>query len=67
MDHGRLLTLDEVSEMTGISKSQLRWLRQTGRGPRMGLVSGRVRAKESDVEAWIESEIASTATGGTAA
>lgn len=58
----RLLTLDEVSEKTGISKATLRWLRANGRGPRMGILAGRLRAKEEDVDAWIEQELEATAT-----
>lgn len=62
----RLLTLDEVSEMTGIPKTTLRWLRAQQRGPRMGVVAGRLRAKESEVAAWIDQELAATSTGGAA-
>ena len=59
---GRLLTLDEVSEKTQISKATLRWLRAQGRGPRMGIVAGRLRAKEVDIDAWVEAELAATDT-----
>lgn len=64
---GRLLTLSEVSEKTGIGVNTLRWLRQQGRGPRMGVVAGRLRAKEDDVDAWVEAELAATSNPGSAA
>lgn len=62
---GRLLTLNEVSEKTGISKATLRWLRaqSPARGPRMGIVAGRLRAREEDVDAWIDAELAATSKG----
>lgn len=59
----RLLTFDEVSDRTGIPKATLRWLRAQGRGPRMGLLAGRLRAREEDVDAWVEAELGATATG----
>lgn len=60
----RLLTLNEMSEKTGISTATLRWLRANDRGPRMGIVAGRLRAFEEDVDEWIEAEIAATSKQG---
>ncbi|MFC0707857.1 helix-turn-helix transcriptional regulator [Cellulomonas uda] len=62
----KLLTLDEASERTGISKAQYRWMRQQNRGPKFGLVAGRLRIFEDDLNRWIEQELAATATGGAA-
>lgn len=60
----RLLTLTEVSDMTGVPVATLRWLRAVHpeRAPRMGKLAGRLRAKESDVRAWVEQELAATST-----
>lgn len=49
-----LKTMDEVSEMTRIPVATLRFYRHQGnKGPRSGLVGGRVMYREQDVLAWI--------------
>ncbi|GAA4176351.1 helix-turn-helix transcriptional regulator [Gryllotalpicola koreensis] len=50
----RLLSYDDVSELTGLTPATLRWLRQQGRGPRGFKLGRRVRFYETDVWAWIE-------------
>jgi excisionase family DNA binding protein len=50
----RLLTYDDVAEITGITAGTLRYLRHKGRGP-VGFKLGRqVRFLRRDVQAWIE-------------
>jgi predicted DNA-binding transcriptional regulator AlpA len=61
----RLLTLPEVAEVTRLSLSTHRWLRQEGRGPKTFKVGRRVVAKESDVLQWIDRQHqADTRVGG---
>lgn len=53
MSH-RIMTLDQVSERTGIPINTLRFYRATRqRGPKTFKLGGRVVALEEDVEAWI--------------
>ena len=61
-----LLTLDQAAERTGISKATFRWLRHQDRGPKFGVIAGRLRIYEDDLERWIERELEATATGGAA-
>lgn len=50
----KLLTMAEVSEMTGVSENTLRYYRHKGIGPKSGKLAGRVIYRESDVLAWID-------------
>jgi predicted DNA-binding transcriptional regulator AlpA len=51
-----LLTITEVSEMTGTPVPTLRWWRAINSGgPKSGLLGGRVVYRLSDVQAWIDS------------
>ena len=50
----RLLTKAEVLEITGFSYSSIwSWMR-SGRFPRSLAVSGRVRGREREIQAWLE-------------
>jgi predicted DNA-binding transcriptional regulator AlpA len=61
---GEILLMEEVSELTRIPLSTLRYYRHTGRlGPRSFLLGGRVVYKRGDVEAWIESRYQAEAEG----
>ena len=52
-----ILLMEEVSELTGIPMSTLRFYRHAGRGgPRSFKLGGRVVYRRSDVEAWIEAQ-----------
>lgn len=53
-----LLTLSEVSERTRVPIATLRYwkTRTPDRGPRLFVLGGRVVAKASDVDAWIEQQ-----------
>lgn len=51
-----LMKMTEVSEYTGISISTLRWLRHQRRGPKGGVVAGRVMYRQSDVDAWLDAQ-----------
>lgn len=57
-DSRKLLTIDEVSEMTGIAVGTLRWWRATGAQgvPQARKVGGRVLYSRADVDAFIEGE-----------
>ena len=50
-----ILLMPEVSELTRIPLSTLRFYRHSGQGPRSFPLGGRVVYKRADVEAWIES------------
>jgi predicted DNA-binding transcriptional regulator AlpA len=63
--NSEILLMPEVSELTRVPMSTLRFYRHSGQGPRSFLLGGRVAYKRSDVTAWVESQYA-TATGGDA-
>ena len=51
---GKIMTLDQVSQRTGIPINTLRFYRATRqRGPKTFKLGGHVVALEEDVEAWI--------------
>lgn len=52
----KLLKLPEVSVMTGLPESTLRFMRTTGYGPRSARVGRRVMYREDDVLSWIEEQ-----------
>lgn len=55
-DH-TLMTTDEVSAMTRVKTSTLRyWRHQGNQGPRSFLLGKRIMYKRTDVEAWIEDQ-----------
>lgn len=68
----RILTLDEVSERTGVPVNTLRFYRATrSGGPKTFKLGGRVVALEEDVDAWVSAcyhaeDTASPETAGTA-
>ncbi|HET8600047.1 MAG TPA: hypothetical protein VFL99_06950 [Segeticoccus sp.] len=50
----QILTLEQVSERTGVPVNTLRFYRATGqRGPKTFKLGGRVVAFEEDVDAWV--------------
>lgn len=50
-----ILSLEQVSERTGVALNTLRYYRATGKdGPRTFKLGGRVVAFEDDVDAWIQ-------------
>jgi excisionase family DNA binding protein len=58
----RLLTIEQVAELTGLSRSTLFQMRCQGRGPASLRISNRVRVRESALEAWLaEAEAAEQA------
>ena len=56
----KLLTFNEVSELTNIPIATLRWYRAKGMGPKTFRLGGRVMAREDDVEAWIQAQYAAS-------
>ena len=56
----KLLTLDEVSELTHIPIATLRWYRAKGIGPKTFRLGGRVMAREVDVDEWIRDQYAAS-------
>lgn len=60
------LSTPEVSEMTGISESTLRYWRQTGDGPRSWKLGRRAVYDLADVEEWLAAQKAATSRGGAA-
>lgn len=56
-DADRLLTKAEVSTKVRRPIATLNFWRTRGIGPRSALIGGRVLYRESDVDAWIASEI----------
>lgn len=59
-----LLSTSEVSEITGLSESTLRYFRATDQGPKSGKLGRRVLYKSEDVNTWIEEQLEITARGG---
>lgn len=58
-----LLSMQDVSDLTGIPLGTLRHYRHTGKGgPRCGKVGSRIYYRRADVEAWVNEHFA--ATGG---
>ena len=53
-----ILTLAEVSERTRVPLATLRFWRsmEPGKGPKTFKIGGRVVAKASDVDAWIDAQ-----------
>jgi predicted DNA-binding transcriptional regulator AlpA len=54
--NAEILLMPEVSELTRIPLSTLRFYRHSGQGPRSFLLGGRVVYKRSDVTQWIETQ-----------
>ena len=52
---GEILLMEEVSELTRIPLSTLRFYRHSNQGPRSFKLGGRIAYKRSDVLDWIES------------
>lgn len=50
----RLMTIEEVSEETRIPVNTLRFYRHKGAGPQFAKLGGRLMAKRTDVEEWID-------------
>lgn len=58
----KLLTLPEAAVRTRVPEGTLRRWRCVGTGPTSGLVGRRVVYRESDLEAWLDTQLAATAT-----
>ena len=61
----KLLTTDEVAEMTGLSPetlAQWRWLKKEIPFVRLGKKC--VRYRQSDIDAWVEKRLVSVTSGG---
>jgi len=56
----RPLKIPEVSEMTGISETTLRWYRHANLGPRSFKLGRRVLYLEEDVTAWMQERYEAT-------
>jgi predicted DNA-binding transcriptional regulator AlpA len=52
----RILSITETSEWTTVPVPTLRYFRSKSTGPKSFKLAGRVRYKESDVEAWIQEQ-----------
>lgn len=59
----RLLTIEEVSEMLGLTRGALAQMRYEGRGPKYAKLSAKaIRYRASDVSDWVDGVVrASTA------
>lgn len=53
----KLLTLEEVAELTRTPLSTLRYWRHRGEGPNTFRLGRRVLARESDIRAWIDERV----------
>ena len=56
MTTDQLLSLGEVSEMTGLAKPTLYGMRSRGDGPPSFRVQGRVKYRKSAVEQWLKDQ-----------
>lgn len=61
----KMLTEQDVMNMTGLARGTLAYWRHAGTGPRSYKLGRRVRYDEADVLAWIAESKAATARGGT--
>ena len=61
----KMLTEQDVVQMTGLARGTLAYYRHAGTGPRSYKLGRRVRYDEADVLAWIAESKAATARGGT--
>lgn len=62
----RALTVQELSEATGIPLGTLRYWRHCGIGPKSYTIGRSVRYDADDVDTWIEGQKAATSRGGVA-
>ncbi|ROP36254.1 helix-turn-helix transcriptional regulator [Saccharothrix texasensis] len=60
----RRLKTPEVSELTGIPQSTLRWWRHEDRGPESYVLEGSVVYDEDKVLAWVDAQKAASVRGG---
>ena len=60
----KMLTEQDVMNMTGLARGTLAYWRHAGTGPRSYKLGRRVRYDEADVLAWIAESKAATARGG---
>jgi excisionase family DNA binding protein len=51
----KLLTTEEVAELTGFKRRTIEEWRRSGKGPRYVVIEHRIRYRPADVEAWIDS------------
>lgn len=52
----RLLTIDEVSELTRVPVNTLRYWRHCGTGPSSARIGKRVVYREADIARWIDGQ-----------
>lgn len=62
-----LLGISEVSELTGVPETTLRWYRATATGPKSFKVGRRVRYWRKDCLEWLTSQEEMTQRGGVSA
>ncbi|MEV8372472.1 helix-turn-helix domain-containing protein [Kribbella sp. NPDC056861] len=60
----RLLTLDEVSELTRVPVNTLRYWRHCGTGPSSARLGKRVVYRESEVVRFVDEQFADSGRGG---
>ena len=60
----KMLTEQDVVQMTGLARGTLAYYRHAGTGPRSYKLGRRVRYDEADVLAWIAEQKAATSRGG---
>ena len=61
----KLLTLNQVSELTHVPVATLRWFRAQNIGPKTFRLGGRVMAREEDVDAWVQAQYLASTTEDT--
>jgi predicted DNA-binding transcriptional regulator AlpA len=52
----KILTIEEVAELTRAPLATLRWWKHVNRGPRAFKLGRRIVYKEADVRAWIDAQ-----------
>jgi excisionase family DNA binding protein len=58
---GRLLTIDEVAELTRVPANTLRYWRHRGTGPTAARIGKRLVYQEDEVNTWIEKQFSDQA------
>lgn len=50
-------TFEELADWFGVDLATLRWMRQTGQGPRAHRVGKALRVRRADVESWLATRV----------
>jgi excisionase family DNA binding protein len=61
INESELLTIDEAAKLLRVPVATLRWWRHNGTGPRSFKLGRHVMYRHTDIDAWIEQQVADSA------